>query len=54
MKSKKIMKKTKHWKLTHRHKLADFSLEEKRERFFEHRQYNGRSRQWLKAWNMIM
>lgn len=52
MKSKKLLKKAKHWRLTHRHKLADFSLEEKRKRFFEHRQYNGRSRQWLKAFNM--
>ena len=54
MKSKKLLKKTKHWRLTHLHKLTDFSLKEKRERFFEHRQYNRRSRQWLKAWNMIM
>ena len=54
MKSKKLLKKTKHWRLTHRHKLADFSLEEKRKRFFEIRQYNGRSRQWFKAWDIVM
>ena len=54
MKSKKLLKKVKHWRFTHCRKLADFSLEEKKKRFFEHRQYNGRSRQWLKAWNMIM
>ena len=54
MKSKKLLKKTKHWRLTHCHKFADFSLEEKRKHFFEKRQYNGRSRQWLKAWNIIM
>lgn len=54
MKSKKLLKKTKHWRLTHRHKFADFLLEEKRKRFFKRRQYNKRSRQWIKAWNMIM
>ena len=54
MKSKKLLKKVKHWRFTHSHKLVDFSLEEKRKRFFEHRQHKGRSRQWLKAWNMII
>ncbi len=54
MKSKKLLKKTKHWRLTHRHKLADFSLEEKKKRFFKIRQYNKRSRQCFKAIDMVM
>lgn len=54
MKSKKLLKRIKRRRLTHRHKLTNLSLEEKRKLFFEKRQYNGRSRQWFKASNMIM
>lgn len=53
MKSKKLLKKAKHWKRTHRLKFKDFSLEEKRKRFIEKRQYK-RSRQWLKAFNSFV